>query len=102
MFMLAFRGKETNVDRLIGRFGPLTLGMYAIHYLFELLLRPAGELLNPAAWEILFPVLVFSLSLVASKFLADSALAWTIGMRRAVIEGGVKADIPAKGINSAS
>ncbi len=82
MFLLALRGTATSLERIVGRYGPLTLGMYVSHYFFELLLRPVGHSLNPVLWEILFPTLVFTLSLLTTQVLIHSPFAWTVGAQR--------------------
>lgn len=56
--------------RSLGKIGAMTLGVYAIHYIFVDWLRPLDQLLRHPLWEIGYVLLVFILSIAAVLLIA--------------------------------
>lgn len=61
--LLSLSNHKLLSNKMFSTLGKMTLGIYASHVLFVDLLRPVDELLNHPVWELLFVILVFTLSL---------------------------------------
>lgn len=71
LMLLLVGHKEMGENTLIARIGMYTLGIYVSHPLFVSLLRPLGRNYT-VYWEILFPIIVFCLSLIFTIALAKN------------------------------
>jgi len=56
----------------LNEIGKSTLGLYACHLIFVVLLQPLGKIVSNAAWELVYPVMVFILSLFAVSILTKN------------------------------
>jgi len=57
-------------NTFVTKWGPYTLGIYVIHFLYVDLLGSLGSLFNLYIWGIVFPLIVFLLSLATAMFIA--------------------------------
>jgi surface polysaccharide O-acyltransferase-like enzyme len=74
MALLALTQEDSPLDARVGPYGRYTLGIYAIHLLFLDLFKPLGARVGADAWQVLYPLLVFGCSLLASAALARTPL----------------------------
>lgn len=58
--------------KILGKIGNVSLGVYAVHYIFVDLLLPIDKASDNIMWEISFVLLVFLLSLMATILLAKN------------------------------
>ena len=72
--LLALRKTEADQSTTLSRIGRLTLGVYTAHILFRDLLDPLGGYVSPLLWQVLFPVLVYAISLAAVIALSRTRL----------------------------
>lgn len=65
---------DSSLDRLVGPCGRYMVGVFACHLLFLDLLAPFGSSVPPLVWQVVFPLLVFSLSLFTSVVISRTPL----------------------------
>lgn len=75
VFLVALTAKhETKLDRLLAPYGKYVLGIYVSHLLLLDLFRPIGAMFHPLLWGFMFPLLVFSTTLLAVILLSKTPL----------------------------
>ena len=57
---------KNDTETIFSRFGRYTLGIYGGHYVFVDMLEPVRHYMPIGLWQIVFPVLVYALSLTAA------------------------------------
>ncbi|HAM49701.1 MAG TPA: hypothetical protein DCP92_03025 [Nitrospiraceae bacterium] len=72
--LLSLRGAESDTETFFSRFGRYTLGIYGGHYVFVDMLEPLRYYMPTVLWQIVFPVLVYALSLTAAIALSRTRL----------------------------
>ena len=75
VFLLALANPDLGRNFHLPALGQYTLGVYLCHYLFVDALGPLIYLCEPHLWQLLFPLLVFWLSLGLTALLSRSRLA---------------------------
>lgn len=58
----------------LGQIGQFTLGIYAIHAIFVVFLKPLDEIFFSLVWQIGYPVIVLMLSIISVLILSKNAL----------------------------
>ena len=64
--LLSLRNTKNDKETIFSRSGRYTLGIYGGHYVFVDMLEPVGHYMPIDLWQIVFPVLVYALSLTAA------------------------------------
>jgi surface polysaccharide O-acyltransferase-like enzyme len=59
-------------NKALSKIGRMTLGIYAIHYIFVDLLRPIDKALDSIVWELGYVILVLALSVMACSMLSQN------------------------------
>jgi surface polysaccharide O-acyltransferase-like enzyme len=72
--LLIMTKPDSDLDRRVSPFSRYVLGIYVIHMLFIDLLKPLGAFVQPLVWQLVFPMVVFGLSLLASMLIAKTPL----------------------------
>ncbi|HUI67933.1 MAG TPA: acyltransferase family protein [Nitrospirota bacterium] len=64
--LLSLRKTKNDTETIISRFGRYTLGIYGGHFVFVDMLEPMRHYMPTGLWQIVFPVLVYALSLTTA------------------------------------
>jgi surface polysaccharide O-acyltransferase-like enzyme len=72
--MVALSNHSALRARALSSAGKMALGIYAVHYVFIDILKPFDEKTNTVLWELSYVFIVFSLSYITVKVLANFSL----------------------------
>jgi surface polysaccharide O-acyltransferase-like enzyme len=65
-------------DRVLASIGNMTLGIYLVHLWVKPLLLPLDQVFNGVMWELGFPLLIFTVSLLLTTWLSRSRFRSTV------------------------
>jgi surface polysaccharide O-acyltransferase-like enzyme len=72
--MAALSNHSTLKNKMLSKIGQMTLGIYAVHFIFVDLLRPIDKVSDDIVWEVGYVVVVLALSILTSLALSKNKI----------------------------